>query len=203
MRLAAELGLAAFGENKVQEGAGKAKDLCDLALNWAIIGHLQTNKVKAMLRFATEFHALDSLRLAAALQAQLDRERRRLDVFVQVNTSNEVSKYGLSPNDVEEFVRRLRGYPALIPRGLMTLALFSDDMDKVRGCFRLLRQLRDAIRDRLPAGGIEKLSMGMTGDFEIAIEEGADIVRIGQAVFGRRPTKDSYYWPGADQVVKS
>ena len=203
VRLAAELGLVSFGENKVQEAAGKAMELRDLAPNWAIIGHLQTNKVKTMLKFATEFHALDSLRLAEAIQTQLDREGRRLDVFVQVNTSGETSKYGLSPNEVEEFVRRLPDYPALVPRGLMTLALLSDDPEKVRGCFQLLRHLRDEIRDRLPASGITQLSMGMTGDFETAIEEGADIVRVGQAIFGLRPTKDSHYWPETDRSALS
>jgi PLP dependent protein len=201
VRLAADLGFMSFGENKVQEAAGKVADLRDLDLSWAIIGHLQTNKVKSMARFAKEFHALDSLRLADALQARLASEGRRLEVFVQVNTSNEPSKYGLSPNDAEEFVRHLSNYPALVPRGLMTLSLLSDDKDKIRNCFRLLREMRDGIRAHLTLSGIEKLSMGMTHDFEVAIEEGADVVRIGQAIFGQRPTRDSEYWPGSDQAI--
>ncbi|MCK1679322.1 YggS family pyridoxal phosphate-dependent enzyme [Bradyrhizobium sp. 147] len=192
---ASELGLSNFGENKVQEAEGKARDLADLSLNWSIIGHLQTNKVNSMIKFASEFHALDSIRLADALQARLGAEGRRLDVFVQVNTSGEVSKYGLSPNEVGDFVRRLPDYPALIARGFMTLAIFSRDADKVRGCFKLLRQLRDALRDRI-SPRLNLLSMGMTSDFEMAIEEGADVIRVGQAIFGPRPTKDRHYWPG-------
>lgn len=195
IRIASELGLSNFGENKVQEAEGKARDLADLSLNWSIIGHLQTNKVNSMIKFASEFHALDSIRLADALQARLGAEGRRLDVFVQVNTSGEVSKYGLSPNEVGDFVRRLPDYPALIPRGFMTLAIFSRDADKVRGCFKLLRQLRDALRDRI-SPRLDLLSMGMTSDFEMAIEEGADVIRVGQAIFGPRPTKHGHYWPG-------
>lgn len=195
IRIASELGLSEFGENKVQEAELKARDLADLSFKWSIIGHLQTNKVKSMVNFASEFHALDSLRLADALQARLSAQDRRLDVFVQVNTSGEASKYGLPPNEVEEFVHRLTDYPALLPRGFMTLAVLSGDAGKVRECFRLLRRLRDALRDRTPLK-LGLLSMGMTSDFEIAIEEGADIIRVGQAIFGPRPTKDGHYWPG-------
>ncbi len=144
-RLAASLGLDSFGENKVQESAAKAQDLADLSLNWSVIGHLQTNKVKLLVKFAHEFQALDSLRLADALQDQLSREGRRLRVFVQVNTSGEPSKYGLAPSDVQEFVKRLPDYPALVPCGLMTLAIFTGDKDKVRECFKLLRRLRDVV----------------------------------------------------------
>jgi PLP dependent protein len=194
VRLASELGLDNFGENKVQEAEAKANELADLPLRWSVVGHLQTNKVKSMLKFAAEFHALDSLRLADALQSRLAADGKKLDVFVQVNTSGEASKFGLPPNEVEEFVRRLREYPALVPRGLMTLAILSGEGERVRGCFKLLRGLRDFLTERsLLKQGL--LSMGMTSDFEIAIEEGADIVRVGQAIFGPRPTKDGHYWP--------
>ena len=202
IRVAAELGLRDFGENKVQEAEGKADELADLPLNWSIIGHLQTNKVKSMTKFASEFHALDSLRLAEALQSRLSSEGRCLDVFVQVNTSGEASKYGLPPNEVEEFVRRLPDYPALVPRGFMTLAILSGEAGRVRECFKLLRNLRDALRDRTVAQ-LELLSMGMTTDFELAIEEGADIIRVGQAIFGPRPTKDGHYWPGLLAAIDS
>ncbi len=195
IRLAAHFGFDNFGENKVQEAAGKVRDLEDLRLKWSIIGHLQTNKVKSLVKFASEFHALDSLRVADALQACLASQGRQLDVFVQVNTSGEPSKYGLPPNEVEEFVRRLPDYPALVPRGLMTLALMSGESEKVRDCFKLLRRLRDVVRQRT-SSGLDLLSMGMTSDFEIAIEEGADVIRVGQAIFGPRPTKDGHYWPG-------
>ena len=194
LRYAFAAGITDFGENKLQEARDKREKLDDLAINWSIIGHLQTNKVKYLTRFATEFHALDSIRLAEELNRRLESENKDLDVFVQVNTSGEESKYGLHPDDLLPFIERLPDYPRLRPRGLMTLALFSSDLDKVRPCFRLLRSLRDQAAQR--HSGITKLSMGMSGDFEAAIEEGADIVRVGQAIFGARPTADAYYWPG-------
>ncbi len=147
-----------------------------------------------MCRFARKFHALDSLRLADLLNARLEREDRDLDVYIQVNTSGEESKFGLHPDALMPFVETLERFPRLRPRGLMTLALFSRDMDAVRPCFALLRSLRDRAAARNPA--VQELSMGMSGDFEEAIEEGADVVRVGQAIFGRRPTPDGHYWPG-------
>lgn len=194
LRCAHEAGIRAFGENKIQEAMSKRAALADLATDWSIVGHLQTNKVKYLTQFAREFHALDSLRLADLLNARLEREGRFLDVFVQVNTSGEDSKFGLHPDALLPFVATLGQFPRLRPRGLMTLALFSADMAKVRPCFVLLRSLRDEAM-RLHPGLIE-LSMGMTGDFEEAIEEGATVVRVGQAIFGKRPTPDGHYWPG-------
>lgn len=194
LRLAHAAGITDFGENKLQEARNKLAVLDDLAISWSIIGHLQTNKVKYLVRFASEFHALDSLRLAEELNRRLDMEGRDLDVFVQVNTSGEESKYGLHPDDLMAFVERLPDFPRLRPRGLMTLAIFSDDGERVRTCFRLLRDLRDRAVGLHP--GLTQLSMGMSGDYEIAIEEGASVVRVGQAIFGPRPTGDAYYWPG-------
>lgn len=194
LRCAYEAGITAFGENKIQEAMGKREALGDLAIDWSIVGHLQTNKVKYVTRFAREFHALDSLRLAEGLDRQLEREDRFLDVYVQVNTSNEESKFGLHPDALLPFVEMLGRFPRLRPCGLMTLALFSADMAKVRPCFTLLRRLRDVAVARHP--GLTGLSMGMTGDFEEAIEEGATVVRVGQAIFGKRPTPDGHYWPG-------
>ena len=194
LRLAFEAGIRSFGENKIQEASAKHQALEDLPIEWSIVGHLQTNKVKYLTRFASEFHALDSPRLADLLNARLEREDRFLDVHVQVNTSGEESKFGLRPDDLPPFVDLLGQFPRLRPRGLMTLALFSSDMDKVRPCFRLLRRLRDEAVGRCP--GLTGLSMGMTGDFEDAIEEGATVVRVGQAIFGKRPTADADYWPG-------
>jgi uncharacterized pyridoxal phosphate-containing UPF0001 family protein len=119
-------------------------------------------------------------------------------VFVQVNTSGEASKYGLAPEEVEVFLQALPAMSALRVRGLMTLALFSSDAARVRQCFVRLRQLRERLQQSAPAGiSLQQLSMGMSGDFEIAIEEGATVVRVGQAIFGARPLPDSHYWPGA------
>ncbi|WBU27906.1 YggS family pyridoxal phosphate-dependent enzyme [Rhodopseudomonas palustris] len=195
LRGAYAAGISEFGENKLQEARDKRDILADLPIRWSIIGHLQTNKVKYLVRFAAEFHALDSPRLADELNRRLNAEGRDLDVFVQVNTSGEASKYGLAPCDLVPFIERLSDYPRLKPRGLMTLAIFSAETGRVRGCFRLLRELRDrAIRVH---PDLTELSMGMSGDFEIAIEEGATVVRVGQAIFGARPTTDRFYWPHA------
>ena len=112
------------------------------------------------------------------------------------NTSGEASKYGLDPIAVADFVQQLPAFPQLRVRGLMTLAVFSPDPDQVRPCFVRLRELRDRLRPGLPAGIVlDDLSMGMSGDFDLAIEEGATVVRVGQAIFGARATPDSFYWP--------
>ncbi|MCW2484140.1 YggS family pyridoxal phosphate-dependent enzyme, partial [Candidatus Symbiopectobacterium sp. NZEC135] len=146
---------------------------------------------------ASELQALDSLNLAEALDRRLQHEGRSLDVFVQVNTSGEVSKYGLAPESVAEFIQALPAFTALRVRGLMTLARFSSEAERVRECFVLLRTLRDQLRQSAPAMiELDALSMGMSGDFEIAIEEGATVVRVGQAIFGARALPDSHYWPG-------
>ena len=196
LRHACAAGLRSFGENKIQEAIGKHEALADLAIDWSIVGHLQSNKAKHLVRFAREFHALDSLALAELLDERLQREDRFLDCYVQVNTSNEESKFGLAPGALLPFVDQLARFPRLRPRGLMTLALFSRDSARVRQCFVCLRGLRDQLRHSAPAGmSLDELSMGMSGDFEIAIEEGATVVRVGQAIFGARPLPDSYYWP--------
>ena len=133
------------------------------------------------------------------LDRRLHIEGRQLDVFVQVNTSGEASKYGLVPHAVADFLQALPAFPALRVRGLMTLALFSADVARVRPCFVRLRELRERLRDHAPAGiSLEELSMGMSGDFEIAIEEGATVVRVGQAIFGARAMPDACYWPSAN-----
>lgn len=194
LRHAYAAGITDFGENKLQEARDKHAELDDLNIDWHIIGHLQTNKVKYLVRFAKEFHALDSIRLAEELNKRLDTLGRDLDVFVQVNTSGEASKFGLQPDEVMPFVERLTEYPRLKPKGLMTLALFSSDVTLVRPCFELLRTLRD--RAVTVHSGLTGLSMGMSGDYEVAIEEGATVVRVGQAIFGPRPTDDALYWPG-------
>lgn len=199
IRLSYAAGCRLLGENKVQEAHSKWSTMADLPdLHWSVIGHLQTNKTKLVARFATEFQALDSLRVAEALDRHLQAEGRSLDVFVQVNTSREASKYGLPPEDVQAFVHKLPTFSALRVRGLMTLALLAHDTLRVRACFVLLRTLRDRLCQDTPAGiEMNELSMGMSGDFEIAIEEGATVVRVGQAIYGARPLPDSHFWPAA------
>lgn len=197
IRQAYQAGCRLLGENKVQEAHHKWEAMQDLGdLQWSVIGHLQTNKAKLVARFASEFQALDSLRLAQTLERRLQSEGRALDVFVQVNTSNEASKYGLAPDEVADFLQALPRSGALRVRGLMTLALFSAQPEQVRACFVRLRELRERVRQHAPDGmQLDELSMGMSGDFEIAIEEGATVVRVGQAIFGARTVPDSHYWP--------
>jgi len=197
VRAAVEAGLTEMGENKVQEAREKAAALADLPVRWSIVGHLQTNKAKHVARFADEFQALDSLRVAEALDRRLQIEGRSLDVFVQVNSSGEPSKFGLPPDEVLPFALELPAFTALRVRGLMTLALFSTDQERVRPCFQRMRAVRERLRQEGPPGcSFEELSMGMSQDFELAIEEGAGVIRVGQAIFGPRPLPDSHYWPG-------
>ena len=183
IRAAYAAGCRFLGENKVQEAYGKWQAMQDLTdLKWSVIGHLQTNKAKNVAAFADEFQALDSLRLAEALDRRLQAAGRGLDVYVQVNSSGEPSKFGLEPDDVAGFLAALPVYSSLRVRGLMTL--------------------RDAA---LQAGtvGDGLLSMGMSGDFEAAIEGGSTCVRVGQAIFGARATPDSYYWPESSEANQS
>ncbi|MQB12475.1 YggS family pyridoxal phosphate-dependent enzyme [Agrobacterium sp. ICMP 6402] len=192
------LGAGDLGENKVQEGRSKAEALSGEPAQWSMIGHLQSNKVKDVLRFASEVQSLDRLSLATALEKRLQFLGRGLDVLVQVNTSGEASKFGLAPDAVAPFLKELTAFDAIRLRGFMTLATFTPEETEVRRCFRLLRNIRDRARSDAPQGAaLSDLSMGMSGDFEWAIEEGATIVRVGQAVFGARALPASYYWPGA------
>lgn len=196
LRCMPELGMRQLGENKVQEAQGKSEELADTDLQWVLIGHLQSNKAKYAAEFASEFQALDSLKLASKLDARLQKLGRSLDVLVQVNTSGEASKFGLPPDEVAAFARELPAFSSLKVRGLMTLARFSADKTVVTPCFERLRGLQQQLRQDSPDGLLwDELSMGMSGDFEWAIEQGATTVRVGQAIFGPRNTPDSQYWP--------
>ncbi|MEP6883074.1 MAG: YggS family pyridoxal phosphate-dependent enzyme, partial [Dokdonella sp.] len=143
IREAVALGLHRFGENKVQEIKTKFEPLADCAIEWIMIGHLQTNKAKEVARFASEVQSLDRLELAEALHKRLQIEGRTLDVLIQIKTSSEETKYGLPAEKLPEFLNALRGFDTLRVRGLMTLAVNSEDENEVRACFRLLRELRD------------------------------------------------------------
>jgi len=184
VRAAVALGLHRFGENKVQEIREKAGPLSDCGIDWVVIGHLQTNKAKDVARLASEVQSLDRWDLAEALHKRLHSEGRTLDVLVQVKTSPEESKSGLDPSELPAFLDSLDSLATLRVRGLMTMAVNSDDPEAVRACFRQLRGLRDeaVARGRV----LPRLSMGMSGDFAQAIAEGATEVRIGTAIFGRR-----------------
>lgn len=185
LREAAALGLHRFAENRPQELRDKSAELADLPVQWVLIGQLQTNKVKDVVRHACEVQSLDRLALAEALDTRLQREGRSMDVLVQVKTSGEPAKSGLDPEELPAFMRAVSGMGSLRVRGLMTLAVLSDDEQAVRACFRTLRQWRDRLREE-GFESVSRLSMGMSGDFEIAIEEGATEVRVGSALFGGR-----------------
>ncbi|WMD19541.1 YggS family pyridoxal phosphate-dependent enzyme [Achromobacter seleniivolatilans] len=192
IREAMALGLSRFGENKTQEIRQKAAALAGQGLQWVLIGHLQTNKARDAARDATEVQSLDRPDLAEALHRRLQNEGRTLDVLVQVKTSSEPSKFGMAAEHVPAFLRLIATeYPTLHVKGLMTLAVNSPDPEQVRACFRALRELRDRLRaENIPGITLDRLSMGMSGDFELAIEEGSTEVRIGTAIFGARTYPD-------------
>ncbi|NOL50646.1 YggS family pyridoxal phosphate-dependent enzyme [Pelistega suis] len=182
---AAQLGYRRFGENKAQELKQKAQELADLHLSWVIIGHLQTNKAKEVAKYADEIQSLDRIELAVALDKRLQQEGRALDALIQVKTSTEESKTGMLPEEVPTFLDALKGFDTLRIKGFMTIAENSTNSQVVRECFRQVRELSEKMRQQtgLP---LPVLSMGMSGDFELAIAEGATEVRIGSAIFGAR-----------------
>ena len=185
-------GCTQFGENKAQEASAKALELADVpGLEWVMIGHLQSNKAKLVASFAAEFQALDSLGVAAELDRRLQAAGRTLDVLVQVNSSGEDSKFGLAPAAVPGFARELTAFDALRVRGLMTLAVASPDPEQVAACFERVVDVQRRLRDAaLPGQSWDELSMGMSGDFELAVAHGATVVRIGTAIFGARSQAD-------------
>ncbi|MDR1265020.1 MAG: YggS family pyridoxal phosphate-dependent enzyme [Propionibacteriaceae bacterium] len=174
-----------FGENRTQELADKAAALAQTPASWEVIGHLQTNKAKTAVKLAVAVQSLDSLKLAAALQRACQDQDRLLDVLIEVNTSGEDSKFGLPPAALADFSRALRAYDRLRPRGLMTLARPGVERAQVAPCFETLADCRERLRQR-DGGGWDELSMGMSGDFEWAVELGSTCVRLGTAIFGLR-----------------
>lgn len=184
-------GLRDFGENKVQELLEKVERVPGQRAGgdvvWHMIGHLQRNKAKDVVAVADLFHALDSRRLARELDKRSRAEGRVLSCLLQVNVSGEESKFGLPPEEFDAFLDEAAAWEHLRIRGLMTLASPADDPEDVRGEFRRLRGLFErAAGSPVPGVAMEMLSMGMSGDFEVAIEEGATHVRVGSAIFGER-----------------
>ena len=182
---AIDLGLVRFGENRVQDIRNRVEHFQNTELQWVMIGHAQTNKAKDIARYASELQSLDRLALAEALQQRLELEQRTLPVFIQIKTAQEDSKSGLDPMELTPFLQQLRSFDRLQPLGLMTMATQTDDLQEVRRCFAALRHLRDHVLDQ-GYDQIQRLSMGMSGDFELAIAEGATDIRVGSALFGFR-----------------
>lgn len=196
IKLAIESGYPLIGENKIQEIKEKFDALKTIEHQTHFIGHLQTNKVKEILRYNVNcLQSLDRMRLARRLQNRLEYEDKTMDVFIQVNTSNEESKFGIPPDLAIEFTHQITKFNRLNIKGLMTIGLFSSNDEKVRKCFQLLKNIQqEIIAENIPNVEMKELSMGMSGDLEIAIEEGATIIRVGTAIFGEREYPDSYYW---------
>jgi pyridoxal phosphate enzyme (YggS family) len=198
IRVAIEAGETLVAENRVQEVRPKYEALEGLDYERHFIGNLQSNKINALIPYVSCIQSVDRLSLARKLQTRLEREGEQRDVLLQVNTSREESKFGLAPEDLPAFAEEVSRFDALRVRGLMTIGLFTDDPELARPSLARLRELRDELRER-NIDGIEmrELSMGMSGDLAVAIEEGSTIVRVGTAVFGARQTPDSAYWPGS------
>lgn len=193
---ALQAGYPLIAENKVQELKEKYEALKETPHINHFIGHLQTNKIKDLLRYdVTCIHSVDRADLAEKLQQRLQLQNRTIEVLIQVNTSGEESKFGISPDQAVTLTRQVARLENLQIKGLMTIGIFSSDTVKVRKCFRMLREIQQEIQALyLPGVEMKELSMGMSGDLETAIAEGATILRVGTAIFGRRPTPDSYYW---------
>ena len=183
---AAEQGLLDVGENRVQEALGKQDEWPGAPVRWHLIGHLQRNKAKLAVGRFVLIHSLDSLRLADALEAAAAKQSVTQDVLVQVNVARESQKDGCAPEEAEAILAHASAQPHLRVQGLMTIAPFTDDVSVQRATFRGLRELRDRLRFRLPPVALGILSMGMSADFEIAVEEGATLLRLGTVLFGER-----------------
>jgi len=195
VRAVVEAGVDLVGENRVQELVAKAPDVADLVaagrVDVHMIGHLQRNKVNQVLATASGVETVDSLALAEALSARCARDGRTLDVMVQVNVSGEASKSGVVPDDAPRLAHDVAALPGLRLTGFMTIGANSPDEARVRAGFARLRAVRDAVAGSgAPGTGhARELSMGMSGDLEAAVAEGATIVRVGTAVFGPRPAR--------------
>lgn len=196
IKIALQAGKTLIGENKVQELKEKYQELQAIPHTNHFIGHLQTNKIKEILHYQVScIHSVDRLDLAQKLHQRLTAEHKTLDILVQVNTSYEESKYGAAPDQVIDLVRKIASFDTLRIKGLMTIGILSAEAKEVRKCFQLLKQLQQEIINLdIPNVAMLELSMGMSGDLEIAIAEGATMIRVGTAIFGQRNTPDSYYW---------
>lgn len=189
IREALEAGITLLGENYVQEAREKIPAIGHAA-EWHMIGHLQTNKVKYVVNLFDWIHSVDRLELARELDKRAGQNNRRLNVLIEVNVSGEESKNGMEPDAALELVRQVSLLPNISVRGLMTMPPYSDNPENSRPHFQALRKLRDEISAAaIPNIRMDELSMGMTDDFEVAIEEGTTIIRVGRAIFGKRMNK--------------
>lgn len=196
IKIALNAGHTLIAENKMQELKEKFEALKEIPHINHFIGHLQTNKIKDILKYNVScIQSLDRIDLAEKLHQRLQTENKTIEVLIQVNTSNEESKFGINPDNVIELVKQVAELETLKIKGLMTIGLFSAETEKVRSCFQLLKNIQQQIIAlKILNVEMKELSMGMSGDLETAIEEGATIIRVGTAIFGQRMYPDSYYW---------
>lgn len=185
---ALEAGLQNFGENRVQELVEKY-DKIDKKAKWHLIGSLQTNKVKYIIDKVELIHSLDRIKLAKEIEKRAARIDRQIPALIQVNISGESTKSGIIPEETMDFIEAMKQYPHIRIKGLMTIGPLTEDRELIRDCFRQMKKLFDEIKTKkFSHAQMQYLSMGMTNDFDIAIEEGANMVRIGRAIFGERKT---------------
>ncbi len=186
IREAMAQGITVFGENKVQEIRDKTEEIKE-PLYWHMIGHLQANKVKYLPGKVCMIHSVDNMKLAEEIEKQFSKHDLVVDVLIEVNMAHEDSKFGLSPEETLNFVREISSFEHLKIRGLMTIAPYTDDPESNRKYFRGLKELMNSINSQnIPGVVMDTLSMGMTGDYQVAIEEGATFVRVGTGIFGAR-----------------
>jgi hypothetical protein len=183
-RVLHELGVVDIGENRVQEALAKAAQLSGSTIRWHLVGHLQTNKARAAVRLFSLIHSVDSIHLAQVLEERAGQDSLTMPVLIEVNVAGEASKFGVLPDAVGELAAALQACPHLELRGLMVVAPVVRRAEDARLCFRRLRELRDQLNGSgRVSRPLTELSMGMTQDFEVAIEEGATMVRVGSALF--------------------
>lgn len=186
MRYALETGLSNIGENKVQEIVGKYENIQD-DIKWHFIGHLQTNKVKYIIDKVDLIHSLDSIALAKEINKRAKKLDIKKDVLIQVNVADDESKFGIKLEEVDKFIDSLSEFQNINVNGFMTIAPYSEDPEDIRPFFKKLRLKFDEVKSKkIPHAKMKYLSMGMTNDYLVAVEEGANLVRVGTGIFGKR-----------------
>ncbi|PUU91141.1 MAG: alanine racemase, partial [Halanaerobium sp.] len=188
IKILAEAGVKIFGENRVQELEEKNEKLLaeNIDLDWHFIGHLQRNKVKYLMRMENcrMIESIDSFRLAKEVNKRAKKNERKIPVLIEINIAGDENKFGITPDKAEEFLQKINNFDYLKIEGLMTVLPYLDDSEELRSYFKEMKKLFDQLsKDVIP---LSELSMGMTNDYQIAVEEGATIVRVGTAIFGER-----------------
>lgn len=192
---AIDYGETLIGESKAQELRDKYEFINTDKAEMHFIGHLQTNKVNNVLRYVNYIHSVDRIRLGNALHKRLEREGREIDILVQVNTSYEESKFGVAPEETLNLIEQLTELDTLNIKGLMTIGKLSATPEQSRKYFRKLKEIQEVVKKQnYPGVEMDVLSMGMSRDYDVAVQEGATIVRVGTEIFGERIYPDSYYW---------